>query len=77
MSSTENEALAKRLLTASLKALLQRVEDGSATAADITAAHKFIQSCGVEMLPRDNNPMGQLQGLLANLPYAGSEGPSH
>lgn len=73
----ENTALAERLLTAALKVLLARMEDGTATAADITAAHKYIQSCDVQMIPRDDNPLGQLRGVLANLPYAGSSGPSH
>jgi hypothetical protein len=78
MSKSENLNLAELLLTGTLKLLVERVKDGSATAADLAVAHKLVKDCGVQMLPTETNPMGKLMGALTDkLPFAGSDTPSH
>lgn len=54
--------------------LTRRIRAGEATAADISAAIKFLKDNGIEQLAVAGSPIAN---LVASLPFAGSDGPSH
>jgi len=56
------------------KALIAKLESGEATAADISAASKFLKDNGVEAVPTPGSP---LRKLAESLPFAGSDMDPH
>lgn len=52
------------------KTLTDRIKDGTATAADIGAAIKFLKDNGVEQVANPGTPVAN---LAASLPFAGSD----
>jgi hypothetical protein len=60
------------------KEFRKRIQDGTATAADLAQARQFLKDNNVETLATPDNPLGQLGAALTDgLPFAGSDGPSH
>lgn len=53
--------------------LLARIQTGEATASEVGQAVKFLKDNGIEAMPTDSNPLGQLQGTLSDqLPFTDS-----
>ncbi len=52
------------------KTLLKRVKDGTATAADLSVARQFLKDNGIEAVPREGKPLGE---LAKNLPQFGPD----
>ena len=52
---------------------LRRIKDGTATAADLSAARQFLKDNGVDAVPRQGSPMGD---LIQNLPFEATNDPS-
>jgi len=75
--SNLNEDLAKQLYTLTLKDLIKRIQDGTATSADLSVARAICKDANVQMIPTAGNAMGQLVALTEGLPFAGTDGPSH
>lgn len=50
--------------------LLEKVQSGEATAAEISVAVKFLKDNGVEALAVENSPVGN---LLQSLPFSDTE----
>jgi len=48
------------------KELLRRIEDGTATAADLNAARQFLKDNGIDAVPTQGSP---INNLMANLPF--------
>ncbi|NCD17865.1 MAG: hypothetical protein EOL91_11265 [Actinobacteria bacterium] len=44
--------------------LLDRIESGEATAAELNVARQFLKDNGIEGLPKDDNPLGRLSKTL-------------
>lgn len=49
--------------------LLERLESGEATAAEVGQAVKFLKDNGIEAIPKPHNPLGQLSTSMSNLPF--------
>ncbi len=59
MSKLATEELLEQLHAATADALLKRIQDGSATAADIAAAAKFLKDNGISrLLDKGLNDLG-------------------
>jgi hypothetical protein len=54
------EALHKALATN----LAAKIENGEATAADLSVARQFLKDNGIESLPTSGNPIGKLADQL-------------
>ncbi|CUA90947.1 hypothetical protein Ga0061061_1178 [Chelatococcus sambhunathii] len=52
------------------KDLLKRIREGTATAADLNVARAFLKDNGVDAIPAQGSPVGD---LVANLPFASTE----
>lgn len=63
---TASKDALEALHTAVAEALEKRLADGTATAADISAAIKFLKDNGVAMLPEDDSPVDR---VVKNLPF--------
>ena len=44
--------------------LLQKIESGAATAAELSAAIRFLKDNGIECIPTPENPIGELASRL-------------
>lgn len=62
--SKETDELSDKLFQATLKTLLQRVESGEATAADIANALKFLKDNGVTGSPKTIPEMARLSKVV-------------
>jgi hypothetical protein len=62
--SRETDELSDKLFQATLKTLLQRVESGEATAADIANALKFLKDNGVNGSPKLIPEMSRLAKVV-------------
>jgi len=51
--------------------LTQRIREGSATAADLAVARQFLKDNGIDAIPKDGEPLGE---LVKSLPFASPEG---
>jgi len=52
------------------KEFLRRIKDGTATAADLSAARQFLKDNGIDAIPKQGSPMGD---LIQNLPFEATE----
>ncbi|MGY5795211.1 hypothetical protein ACXHXM_34210 len=67
MSNLATEELLEQLHAATAQALLDRIKDGSATAADIAAAAKFLKDNGISrLLDKGLNDLGD--AVEGNIP---------
>ena len=58
--------------------LAEKIRDKTATAADISAAIKFLQNNGIQSTVTPGNPLdGLARAVTDGLPFAGPTGPSH
>ncbi|MEZ2409841.1 hypothetical protein AB6806_23905 [Bosea sp. RCC_152_1] len=69
MAKASNEVF-EQLHEALAKDLLKRVQDGSATAADLNVARAFLKDNCISSLPAKDSP---LAGLLAKLPFSADD----
>jgi hypothetical protein len=78
MSKATTEAL-DELHGLVAKVLAARLKDGTATAADIAQATKFLKDNGIEVgAAPPGSPLGQLrQSVADNLPFPDAGGPAH
>lgn len=58
-----NEILSK-LHLGTARLLLEKVESGEATAAEVSNALKMLKDNGIEALPTPESPLGELAGKL-------------
>jgi len=65
MSKASEEFLDK-LHSALAEELLRRIQDGTATAADLSAARQFLKDNGIDAVPKAGNP---INNLMNNLPF--------
>lgn len=54
------------------KEFLRRIKDGTATAADLSAARQFLKDNGIDAIPKQGSPMND---LIQNLPFEATEDP--
>jgi hypothetical protein len=58
--------------------LAAKIRDKTATAADISAAIKFLANNGIQAVVTPENPLGALAAAVTDdLPFAGTDGPTH
>lgn len=50
--------------------LLNRIKSGQATAADLNVARAFLKDNGIDAVPTEGSPVGN---LMTNLPFAATE----
>ena len=62
MAATEDKMGALHEAVASL--LLQKVQDGTATPAELSTAVKMLKDNGIEAIPTENNKLGRLAKSL-------------
>ena len=68
----DDESLARTLLTVSLRDLVNRIQKGVATAADLNVARAYCKDLNIQMVPKPGNSAGQLgKAVTDGLPYAG------
>jgi hypothetical protein len=78
MSSPATKDALNALHAEVAKTLTARIKDGTATAADIQAAIKFLKDNNIEALAVPGSPTAGLAGALTDsLPFAGSDHQSH
>lgn len=63
---TASTDLLKSLHNAVAEDLLEKIQSGEATAAELSAAIKFLKDNGIEALPMEGSPLGN---LVDNLPF--------
>jgi hypothetical protein len=63
---TASADLLKSLHNAVAEDLLEKVQSGEATAAELSAAIKFLKDNGIEALPMEGSPLGN---LVDSLPF--------
>lgn len=63
---TASNELLKNLHNAVAVDLLEKVESGAATAAELSAAIKFLKDNGIEALPTEGSALGN---LVDSLPF--------
>lgn len=56
------------------KTLLDKIKDGTATAADLSVARQFLKDNGIDALPNENTP---LRNLADQLPFDPSQEEGH
>ena len=61
---TASSDLLKQLHNAVAVDLLSKIQDGEATAAELSAAIKFLKDNGIEALPMEGSPLGNLVDTL-------------
>ena len=49
---------------------MRRIKDGTATAADLSAARQFLKDNGIDAIPTKDSPLGN---LVENLPFNAGE----
>lgn len=64
--SKANEELLNALHGALANEFLRRIQDGTATAADLSAARQFLKDNGIDSVPKKGDPM---HNLMENLPF--------
>jgi hypothetical protein len=69
MSKASNQSL-DDLHGALAKALAEKIKSGDATAADMAVARQFLKDNGIESVPMQSNPLGQ---LASKLPFLNPE----
>lgn len=70
-SKSRREELLERLFDASLECLLNKIADGTATAADLGVARQMLRDNNISAIPKDGNPLEKLMGAL---PFPSEEG---
>jgi hypothetical protein len=70
-SSPASEGSLNELHEALAAALKKRIDDGTATAADLSVARQFLKDQGIEAIRTPDSP---LDGLANSLPFATAEG---
>lgn len=70
MSKRATDELLDVLHGALASEFLTRIKNGSATAADLSAARQFLKDNGVNANPTKDSPLGN---LMANLPFAAGD----
>jgi hypothetical protein len=71
LSKAKTEAL-EALHGALAKALAQKIQEGTATAADLAVARQFLKDNGIDAVPKEASPLGQ---LADSLPFPGEADP--
>lgn len=59
--------LLEQLQSETVKALLDRVRSGEATASDLNVARQLLKDNGVDTIPKKGDPLAQLQDALPDL----------
>lgn len=60
------------------RTLAERIRSGEFTAAELAVAVKFLKDNSVQSLATPENPLGALaKAVTDNLPFAGTDGPTH
>jgi len=54
------EKILEQMHAAMGKELLRRIEDGTATASDLSVARQFLKDNGIDSVPTESSPIGQL-----------------
>ena len=70
MTKRADDALFSALHKALADDLLKRIQSGEATAADLNVARAFLKDNGVDAVPAQGSPLGNLVG---NLPFEATE----
>lgn len=60
----DEKELLNRLHTGLIKSLLAKIEDGSATAADLGVARQFLKDNGIDVVARAGGPILKLADSL-------------
>jgi hypothetical protein len=60
MNNASINKILEELHEATAKDLLKRIKSGEASPAEITAALKMLKDNGIEALPTQENPLGEL-----------------
>ncbi|GGX91246.1 hypothetical protein GCM10007160_18430 [Litchfieldella qijiaojingensis] len=74
--STASKELLEKLHNAVGKQLLERIESGEATASEFAQAVKFLKDNGIEAVPTDDSPLGQLSSSVSKLPFTNPDEPT-
>lgn len=69
-----SEALLKEAMLDLIQELRRRIKAGEATAADLGVLRQMLKDNNIQATPAPLSPMA---GLLADLPFAGSQDASH
>lgn len=70
LQNLDREALAGIVLDETLRELVKRIRNGTATAADLNVALASARHLGIGMVPTGNNSAGALRKALTdNLPF--------
>jgi len=69
MAKAKDELL-EMLHGALAEEFLRRIKDGTATAADLSAARQFLKDNGIDAAPKEGSPMNN---LMENLPFEANE----
>ena len=69
MAKAKDELL-EALHGALAEEFLRRIKDGTATAADLSAARQFLKDNGIDAAPKQGSPMNN---LMENLPFEATE----
>lgn len=70
MSKKASQEVFEQLHEALATDLLNRIKAGTATAADLNVARAFLKDNGIDAIPTEGSPVGN---LVANLPFAATE----
>lgn len=70
MTKRASEETFSALHEALARDLLKRIQDGTATAADLNVARAFLKDNGIDAVPAPNSPVGD---LVSKLPFAATE----
>lgn len=69
-SKASQEAL-EELHGALAKLLAERIKSGTASAADLAVARQFLKDNGIDAIPKEGSPLGD---LVNSLPFATPQG---
>jgi hypothetical protein len=67
---TDMNALFARMHQSLAEALIQKIKDGTATAADLSVARQMLKDNNITAVPVEGSP---LQSLTDTLPFTGDE----
>lgn len=70
MTKRASEEILSALHETLAQKLLARIQDGTATAADLNVARAFLKDNGVDAVPAPQSPLGN---LMENLPFNAGE----
>jgi len=68
--SKANDAILEALHGALADEFLRRIREGTATAADLSAARQFLKDNGIDAVPKQGSP---INNLMANLPFEATD----